>query len=343
MRFEILDMRFKTLDVRKFLRLNFYISILTSICLTSHISYAQQAPTYTQFVFNQYGSNPAYAGTNLGMEAVVGRRIQWLGFANAPVTSFGSFTYAWRKNFNYKAKHAVGMYVEDDRPGLFSSKAAYISYSIHFKIFTGLNIAAGIFAGVKQVGISNVLYDQNDPAINDLKSNTTLVTIYPDIIPGIRLYNKKLYIDISVRQLYKNDLQQGNKQIGSPPTKLDATYTIVVKRKIPLGNNTWMLTPAVKMQATYKSIPFVEANVMLFYNRRVGVGASLRGNSFASAILQVKFLKNLTAGFGYDYTINKLHTAAANSVEVMMSFTPGSGDDKSVGSRRVANCPDFNY
>ena len=85
------------------------------------------------------------------------------------------------------------------------------------------------------------------------------------------------------------------------------------------------------------------SNVMLFYNRRVGVGASLRGNSFASAILQVKFLKNLTAGFGYDYTINKLHTAAANSVEVMMSFTPGSGDDKSVGSRRVANCPDFNY
>jgi type IX secretion system PorP/SprF family membrane protein len=163
------------------------LSLVTvNYCLLTNNSFAQQAPTYTQFVFNQYGSNPAYAGTNLGMEAVVGRRIQWVGFANAPVTSFGSFTYAWRKNFNYKAKHALGMYVEDDRPGLFSSKAAYISYSIHFKIFTGLNIAAGIFAGVKQVGIANALYDQNDPALNDLKSNTTLVTIYPDIIPGIR-------------------------------------------------------------------------------------------------------------------------------------------------------------
>ena len=259
--------------------------------LIAFSSFAQQTPSYTQFVFNQYGANPAYAGTNLGVEAMTGRRMQWVGFDNAPVTTFGSFTYAWRKNFNYKAKHAVGAYVEEDRAGMFTSRAAYISYSIHFKIFTGLNIGAGIFAGVRQVSIANSLYDYNDPALNDLKSNTSILTIYPDIIPGIRLYNKKLYIDISVRQLYKNELQQGSKQIGSPATKLDPTYTFVIKRKIPLGNNIWMLTPAIKIQSTYKAIPLAEANLMLFYDRRVGIGASLRGNSFASAIFQIKFLK----------------------------------------------------
>ena len=318
-----------------------YFIIFGLVTLTS---FAQQTPSYTQFVLNQYGANPAYAGTNLGMEAVTGRRIQWLGFDNAPVTTFGSFTYAWRKNYNYKAKHAVGMYVEDDRSGLVSSKAAYISYSIHIKIFTGLNIAAGIFAGVRQFGVANALYDPTDPAVNDLKANTSVLTVYPDIIPGMRFYTKKLYIDVSVRQLYKNELQQGSKQIGNPPTKLDPTYTIVVKRKIPLGNNIWMLTPALKIQSTYKAIPLAEANLMLFYDRRIGIGASLRGNSFASAIFQVKFLKNIIAGFGYDYTLGKLHTAAANTIEVMLSFTPGGGgDDKSVGSRRVANCPDFNY
>jgi type IX secretion system PorP/SprF family membrane protein len=311
--------------------------------------FAQQTPSYTQFVFNQYGSNPAYAGTNLGIEAMTGRRMQWVGFDNAPVTTFGSFTYAWRKNFNYKAKHAVGAYIEEDRAGMFTSKAAYVSYSIHMKIFTGLNIAAGIFAGVRQVSVANALNDPNDPALNNLKSNTSILTIYPDIIPGIRLYNKKLYIDISVRQLYKNELQQtsllngSTKQIGNPATKLDPTYTVVIKRKIPLGNNIWMLTPALKIQSTYKAIPLAEANLMLFYDRRIGIGASLRGNAFASAIFQIRFLKNVIAGFGYDYTIGKLHTASANSVEVMLSFTPGGGEDKSVGSRSVANCPDFNY
>jgi type IX secretion system PorP/SprF family membrane protein len=303
-------------------------------------SIAQQTPTYTQFVLNQYGSNPAYAGTNLGMEAVVGRRIQWLGFDNAPVTTFGSFTYAWKKNFNYKSKQAVGVYVEDDRAGGFSSKAAYLSFSYHIKVFTGLNIAAGIFAGVRQVGLSNALSNVNDPVLNDIKAS--LVT-YPDIIPGMRFYTKKLFIDVSVRQLYKNDLQLGSAQIGSPPSKLNPTYTFVAKRKILLGDNTWMLVPAVKLQSTFTAIPLIEGNVMLFYARTVGVGVSVRGNSFASAIFQIKFLKNIIAGFGYDYSINRLGTAAANTVEFMMSFTPGGDDDKNVGSRRVANCPDFNF
>jgi type IX secretion system PorP/SprF family membrane protein len=310
-------------------------------CIIAIGSFAQQTPTYTQFVLNQYGSNPAYAGTNLGMEAVTGRRIQWVGFDNAPVTTFFSFTYAWRGNFNYKSKQAVGIYVEDDRPGNFSSKSAYLSYSYHIKIFTGLNIAAGIFAGVRQIGVGVSLYDPNDPAVNAQRAS--YLTIYPDIIPGMRFYTKKLFIDISARQLYPGDLKQGALQIGSPPSRLDPTFTFVIKRKIVLGDNTWVLTPAVKVQSTYKSIPFVEANAMLFYDRRIGVGASVRGASFVSAIFQVKILKNMLVGFSYDYTVNRFHTAAANSVEIMLSFRPGGGDDKDAPSRKVANCPDFNY
>ena len=319
-------------------KVNIYIIVcwITTIC-----SFAQQTPTYTQFVLNQYGSNPAYAGTNLGIEAVTGRRVQWAGFDNAPITTFFSFTYAWRKNFNYKAKHAVGIYVEDDRPGNFSSKSAYVSYSYHIKIFTGLNIAAGIFAGIKQVGVGSSLYYPNDPAVNAQRA--TFLTVYPDIIPGMRFYTKRIFIDVSVRQVYKDNLQQGIAQIGSPVSKLDPTLTFVIKRKIPLGNNTWLLTPAVKVQSTYKSIPLVEGNLMLVYDKRIGVGASLRGGSFASAIFQIRILKNMLAGFSYDYTINRFHTAAANSVELMLSFSPGSSDEKNISSRRVANCPDFNF
>ncbi|MHB8260969.1 MAG: PorP/SprF family type IX secretion system membrane protein [Bacteroidia bacterium] len=323
------------------------LSIIFTIhyALFTILCYAQQNPTYTQFVLNQYGSNPAYAGTNLGYEAMTGKRYQWLGFAGAPTTSFASFTFAWRKNFNYKSKQAVGIYVEDDRAGTFTSKAAYLSFSYHIKVFTGLNIAAGIFAGIRQVSLDNsLLYDPTDPALNNTKSLAYMVTLYPDIIPGMRFYTQKLFIDVSIRQLYKNTMQQGSAQIGVPASQLDPTYTFIIKRKISLGDNTWMLVPAIKAQSTYKSIPLIETNVMLFYNRTVGVGASLRGNSFACAIFQIKILKNIIAGIGYDYTINKFRTAAANSVEFMLSFTPGGfGDDKNAGSTKVANCPDFNF
>src|ERR1700758_5529671 len=84
----------------------FWLALILNSTFLIFNCFSQQTPTYTQFVLNQYASNPAYAGTNIGSEAVAGQRYQWLGFANAPITTFGSFTFAWKKNFNYKSKQA---------------------------------------------------------------------------------------------------------------------------------------------------------------------------------------------------------------------------------------------
>jgi type IX secretion system PorP/SprF family membrane protein len=252
-----------------------------------------------------------------------------------------SVTYGWRRNFSYRGKHGIGFYAEDDRQGMFSSKATYVSYSYHLRVFTGLNIAAGIFAGVRKIGINPLLYNGNDPALNFSKS---YIYLYPDIFPGMRFYTKKLFVDISVRQLYKNSVEQGSQKIGSNGSKLDPTVIFTARRRFFLGDNTWILVPAVNVQSTYKSIPYVQANAMIFYNRWIGAGASVRSTSFASAILQVRPAKNWTFGVSYDYSINRLRMAAANSVEMMIVFSPaGAGENKEFRSRKVANCPDFDF
>jgi type IX secretion system PorP/SprF family membrane protein len=325
--------------MRKYFLNKFFISLL-SIAVGTEIGFAQQTPFYSQFVLNNYMLNPAYAGTNIGLEAVVGSRIQWIGMPGAPVTNFASVMYGHRKNFSYKGKHGYGFSVEDDRRGMFTSKSVYISYAYHIRIFTGWNLAAGIAGGIRQMALSQILEDRNDPAFNFQKS---FFMIYPDFIPGVRMYTKKLFFDVSIRQLYKNNLQQGDKHFGSTASSLDPTLIFMVKRKFSLGNNVWTFTPAASVQATLKNTPFVQANCMLFYDRKIGVGASVNGRSFASAILQVKILKNIYMGIAYDYTISRLRAAAANSVEVMLVLTPGGGDDDKNYSRRVANCPDFAF
>jgi len=317
---------------------NYIVVFILSI---SFWSYGQQTPAYTQFVLNNYMLNPAYAGTNLGIEAVTGSRVQWAGMPGAPVTNFASVTYGHRNNFSYKGKHGFGFFAEDDRRGMFSSKSTYLSYSYHIRIFTGLNLAAGISAGIRQMALNSTLYDRDDPAFNFQKS---FFTIYPDFIPGIRIYTKKLFCDVSIRQLYKNTIQQGSNHFGYNASPLDPTLVFMLKRKILLGNNTWMLVPAVNLQATLKNIPYVQANCMLFYDKKIGVGASVNGTSFASAIIQIRVLKNTIIGFAYDYSINRMRAAAANSFEIMLVFTPGSaGDEKEYYSRKVANCPDFAF
>ncbi len=310
-------------------------------CLLSVCIWAQQTPSYSQFVLNQYALNPAVAGTNIGLEATVGSRAQWIGMPAAPVTNFGSVTFGWRKNFSYRGHHGVGVYAEDDRQGMYFAKSAYASYAYHLRIFTGLNIGAGISAGIRRMGLNQLLYDGTDPALNFQKSFGLL---YPDIIPGMRVYTKKLFFDVSVRQLYVNRIKQGSFHIGTTGAKLDPILIVSLKRKFVLGNNSWVLVPAAMMQYTIRNIPYIQANCMLFYHRKIGVGASVRGTSFASAILQVRFLKNVIAGLAYDYPINRLRAAGANSFEMILNFTPGGGDDDGHKPRiNVAQCPDFDF
>jgi len=302
---------------------------------------AQQTPSYSQFVMNQFALNPAVAGTNVGMEIIAGTRLQWIGMPNAPITNFASVMYGWRKNFSYRGHHGVGFYGEDDKQGMYSSKAAYVSYAYHLRIFTGLNIGAGIFAGVRRMGLNQLLYDYTDPALHFQKAYGVL---YPDIIPGIRVYTKKLYFDASIRQVYVNKIKQGSFKIGSTGSRLDPTLVVAVKRKFILGNNSWTLVPAAMMQYAMRSVPYVQGNFMVFYHHKIGVGASVRGTSFASAILQVKIVKTVVAGIAYDYPLNKFRSIGANTFEIMLVFTPGGvGDEGSRPRVNVAECPDFDF
>lgn len=317
-----------------FIIISCYLILIPAACT------AQQVPNFTQFAINPYLLDPAYAGTNEGFEAFVGRRQQWVGFEDAPQTNYASVTYGWHKNFSYRFKHGVGFYAEDDRQGLFASRAAYASYSCHLKLFTGVNVAAGLSVGARQMGVNNSLFDSQDQALAFQKSTFLL---YPDVIPGMRFYTKNFSVDISARQLSQTRIEQGSKKLGSPPSRLDPTLIAVIKRRFLLGDNTWSLTPAVKIQSSDHTIPFVEGNIMLVYNRKIGVGASYRNNNFASAVLQVKIFKNIIAGFSYDYTLTKMKAAAANSFEMVLGFTPAGGDDRNLERRRVANCPDFDF
>jgi hypothetical protein len=61
------------------------------VCLAAMNSYAQQVPQYSQYLRNQFMVNPGAAGVYDFTDVTVSGRMQWLGFANAPMTSYASF------------------------------------------------------------------------------------------------------------------------------------------------------------------------------------------------------------------------------------------------------------
>ncbi|MCX6295908.1 MAG: PorP/SprF family type IX secretion system membrane protein, partial [Bacteroidetes bacterium] len=104
---------------------------------------AQQAVQYSQFMMNEYGLNPAVAGSDKGINVMVGRRVQWRGFAFAPETNFASVTKSFGKKGYKLFWHGVGAYVEQDKFGIFTNKVVYASYAIHLKLSSKYYFSAG--------------------------------------------------------------------------------------------------------------------------------------------------------------------------------------------------------
>ena len=151
-----------------------------------------------------------------------------------------------------------------------------------------------------------------------------------------------MFFDISAQQIFKTRQVQGNKQIGSKSVLTPQLY-VSYGRKFFLENGL-AIVPAVNVHSSFTNIPSVELNIMAYYRKRIGLGATLRNKDFISGILQFRFFKNITAGFSYDYSINKMNSTAPHSLEFMIGLTPmmtTMGADK--GSHNVAKCPNFDF
>ena len=316
--------------------------ILSIFLLFSLTMIGQQTTQFTQFIFNKYGYNPAAAGTNInsGIEVIVGGRKQWIGFENAPTSNFLSFNYTIKPQRSYKRWHNVGLYLSRDKAGIFRSESYYVSYALHLPITNKYKISFGVFAGARNFALDRGVISMDDPVYGATYPNYFLA--YPDFIPGIRIYSKKIFLDISIQQLYKNRLAQGDKQIGNKSVLAQQLY-VSYGKKFFLDNG-FTIVPAINIHSSFMYIPSMELNVMAYYKKRIGIGATIRNKDFISGIFQVRFYKIMTAGFSYDYSINRLNRSTPNTIEFMLGITPmmtAMGTEK--GKHNVAKCPNFDF
>ncbi len=311
-----------------------YILFLFSILFGVGLN-AQQQDQFTQFTLNDYGMNPAVAGSANGLMFLAGKRTQWRGFEGGPETEFLNITKAFGKKGYRHFWHGVGASVEQDRFGVYTTKQGYVSYAIHLKASPKFRIGFGIAAGAKSVALSNIVFDSNDPVFIEGQR----AVVVPDIIPGIYLYSKKFSLSVTARNLYRNTLSFGGKQLGSG-TKLLPTAYFTLTRKIISGGYGFVTIPAVNIQTNFKGIPSVNLNVITYYKKRVGVGFNYRIHDALSGIVQVRVYKNLIIGFAYDLTISRFRAGKANSDEIMVGLSPVMSTED-LEKQGTSNCPKF--
>lgn len=286
--------------------------------------FAQQFPQYTQFIFNKIGYNPAASGTSINApyELILGARTQWFGFANSPKSAFVSFNYNFIPKRSISKWHNAGIYIDQDQAGNFVHNDIWLSYTFHLLLAKKTIMSFGIFAGIKQFRLTKNNLDRNDPAVSN--SNTSVIA-YPDLVPGIRITNKKFFMDVCFQQVsvYKRSGIGGD--IGSP-SKLLPHYNFSAGRKIKI-NDYDKLMVAVNLRSSIVSLPTAEITVINYYNKRFAIGASIRSRNFVCGIVQFRMLKNLNVGLAYDLSTNKVFRTSPNTGEIMVSFSPLFGGE----------------
>lgn len=293
---------------------------------------AQQAPQFSQYIFNYYAINPAMAGSQGCLNFSIGHRNQWLNLEGAPKTSFGSFSteLKLKQRPTNRSKHGIGMYLENDVIGPTAKTSVNLAYAFHLPITREINASFGVFVGLHQFKLdaSKIeLADANDPLIGG-SSNTLLV---PDFSPGLFLSHKNWFAGYSIKQLARNKW----KIIGTNDSRNRWHHYLVGGKRFDIGRINLIPSAMLKYAALSKAA--LDLNLIAELNRSFDVGIGWRNQDQIGAMVKIKFARFFTLGYSYDYTISNLRFASSNTHEVIIvvSACPHNRGE-------VYQCPIFN-
>lgn len=292
---------------------------------------AQQAPQYSQYSFNNFGYNPAFAGTSKCLDFKAGTRLQWVGFDNAPRSSFASAHMALsKKNYANKGKHAVGIYLEQDRLHLTSRTYIKLAYAYHKKVFPKLTMGVGLFGGVQQYAISNVFGNNNpDPVLENAGGS---VLHYPDFMPGLLLYNNKVYYSFSINQVFfkKIKLGQESKQVNQ--------YFIGMGHQSVYQD--WTIFKSFLLKLNNIGPPALDLNMAWVYRQNFTMGIGYRVGEAVVAQIKFKLFDTITIGYAFDFPLNKIYGNYGH--EIMFGFRQCTGGGIGEGSGiKSHTCPAY--
>jgi type IX secretion system PorP/SprF family membrane protein len=294
---------------------------------------AQQTAQYTQYVMNMFAINPAVAGSKDCIDVRLGYRQQWVGFKGAPVTGWATVAGSIRpKGKPFRAnRHGIGTFVEADNTGPIGYTSFQLAYAYHIQMKRDFYMSLGFFAGLRQEKLS--LGDVSVPINSDpALQNNGNVLVYPDITPGIWLYSKTTWAGLSIQQALGNKV----KNIGLD-TRLNRNYILSLGHRYRITPKFSVVPSGLLKMAA--GAPFaMDLNVMLEYERKLGLGMSYRNQDAVAFMVKLPFLKYFTLGYSYDVTTSQLRVGGANTHEIILGIYPCLPLDP---DKAIVRCPIF--
>ncbi|MFN5621561.1 MAG: PorP/SprF family type IX secretion system membrane protein [Flavobacteriales bacterium] len=298
--------------------MNQYLSLITVrsvvlcilLCLLLVLnSNAQQEWSHSQYQFNLYDVNAAYAGSHQTMSMAVRHRSQWMGLTGAPTSD----------QFSMHApiageQMAAGLRVVSDRIGArmqLTAKATGV-YKVRFQ---HSKLAFGITAGaVRQcvdIGMLNA-QDSDDALLSGLSQARTVPTLGASVL----FTSSRMFFGLDASHLNR----AGWNYAQDPGSRLYRHYAMVAGVILPVGQEHLLELSNLTKYAEggqWQS----EVNAQFLYRNRCWIGGGYRFKSAIQALAAWMINDHLRVGLSYDYATGRQFARPSSSVEGFLGYT----------------------
>ena len=277
--------------------------------------FAQQIPSYTQFMFNTYVFNPAIAGTHNYYQVRLNNRFQWTGITDAPQTnSMSVYGPHGSKDMGF------GGYIYNDATGPTSRNGLYGSYAYNLRVNNLMRLSMGLSAGLLQNRLDGTrigLIDTSDPAM----LGTVTSDFSPDATLGLYLYSHSFHVGFSAHQLFGNTLNFFDESTGL--NKLKTHYYLTGGYKYFLSMD-YALESSVIIRGSMPVPLQVDFNIKAHYQEFVWLGLSVRSQDAVSVLVGYTHENRFNFGYSYDMSFSPIrhHNSGSHEIFLGMRFNP---------------------
>ena len=282
------------------------------------ISYSQQDPLFSQYMYNLASINPGYAGSTDMICLSGAARQQWMGFPGNPVNSFFNVN-APVKPFGIHS--GVGLSILTDKLAFSNNLNISATYAYHLSIGTG-TLGIGIDVGLYNQALSASWYVPDIPNRSDIQQ--------PDQDPSIpQEKESQIAFDMGIGLFYSTDnLYFGisSKHVNKPKIKYEIAnpylarhYYAIAGYRFQLSNPLFEILPSAVFRSDARSNSF-DVSALLRYNKKFWGGVSYRAGDALIGIIGLELFNGLRFGYSYDFTTSELGNNSTGSHEITLGY-----------------------
>lgn len=295
--------------------------ITLAFLLLATLSFAQQDPIYSQYLFNPLIVNPAYAGLNNRFNGSVGYRTQWLGMEGQPQTINASLHTSLVQN-----KVGAGLVFSNDKIGSISTTEVNAAFAYK------LQLEKSVFSFGMQAGIQN--FNSNLSGINPYDPTDDLFLngergMRLNLGAGLTLKSDNFFIGLSVPRLLPTTFKSGDQQVD-----LYNQHLYLMGAYIHYLNEHLRLKPTILLRGVKGAPASLDLALNINFNAIHTAGVFTRNFNTYGLLLQTLLKEQYRFGYVFEIPTGKSVGTQFTTHEIMLGIQLSAFDfhDRSLTS-----------